>query len=118
MKELQYLNKYLHKYRGRLLLGLVTTVIAAVFKLAIPMKVGDSITIVEQKINGKITDIATVEKELFIALNTSCFTDGVYIDVAKNTVIEKPIHIINITNSNNLISNTRTLVKAPEKFFC
>ena len=66
MKELQYLNKYLHKYRGRLLLGLVTTVIAAVFKLAIPMKVGDSITIVEQKINGKITDIATVEKELFI----------------------------------------------------
>ena len=66
MKELQYLNKYLHKYRGRLLLGLVTTVIAAVFKLAIPMKVGDSITIVEQKINGKITDIATVEKELLI----------------------------------------------------
>lgn len=58
--------------------------------------------------------IATVEKELFIALNTSCFTDGVYIDVAKNIVIEKPIHIINITNSNNLISNTRTLVKAPE----
>jgi len=30
------------------------------------MKVGDSITIVEQKINGKITDIATVEKELLI----------------------------------------------------
>ena len=54
MKELQYLNKYLHKYRGRLLLGLITTVIAAVFKLAIPMKVGDSITIVEQKINGKM----------------------------------------------------------------
>ena len=66
MKELQYLNKYLHKYRGRLLLGLITTVIAAIFKLAIPMKVGDSITIVEQKINGKITDIATVEKELLI----------------------------------------------------
>ena len=66
MKELQYLNKYLHKYRGRLLLGLITTVIAAVFKLAVPMKVGDSITIVEQKINGKITDFSSVEHELLI----------------------------------------------------
>ena len=66
MKELQYLNKYLHKYRGRLLLGLITTVIAAVFKLAIPMKVGDSITIVEQKINGEITDIAIVENQLLV----------------------------------------------------
>ena len=66
MKELQYLNKYLHKYRGRLLLGLITTVVAAVFKLAVPMKIGDSVTVVEQKINGKITDIAIVEKQLFI----------------------------------------------------
>ena len=66
MKELQYLNKYLHKYRGRLLLGLITTVVAAVFKLAVPMKIGDSVTVVEQKINGKITDIAIVEKQLLI----------------------------------------------------
>ena len=66
MKELQYLNKYLHKYKGRLLLGLITTVIAAAFKLAVPMKVGDSITIVEQKINSKITDFSSVEHELLI----------------------------------------------------
>ncbi|MDG1475599.1 MAG: Fe-S cluster assembly protein SufD [Vicingaceae bacterium] len=56
--------------------------------------------------------IAKSEKEIFIALNTLCFTDGVYIDLDKNAIIEKPIHIINITNSNNLISNTRTIVKA------
>ena len=43
--------------------------------------------------------IAKSEKELFIALNTLCFTDGVYVDLDKNAVIEKPIHIINITNS-------------------
>ena len=64
MKELQYLNKYIRKYSGRLLLGLVITVIGAVFKLVVPMKVGDSVTIVEQKINGKLTDIAIVESQL------------------------------------------------------
>ncbi|PCI94521.1 MAG: Fe-S cluster assembly protein SufD [Flavobacteriales bacterium] len=63
-------------------------------------------------IKDHLGEIAKVENELFIALNTLCFTDGVYIDLDKNAVIEKPIHIINITNSNNLISNTRTIVKA------
>ena len=63
-------------------------------------------------IAAHLGEIAKAEKELFIALNTYCFTDGVSIDLDKNAVIEKPIHIINITNSNNLISNTRTIVKA------
>lgn len=56
--------------------------------------------------------IAKSEKEIFIAINTLCFTDGVYIDLDKNAVINKPIHIINITTENNLITNTRTIVKA------
>jgi ATP-binding cassette subfamily B multidrug efflux pump len=64
MKELQHLNKYLLKYRGRLFLGMFITVIATVFKLVVPMKVGDSVTIVEKKINGEITDMAFVEAEL------------------------------------------------------
>jgi Fe-S cluster assembly protein SufD len=63
-------------------------------------------------ITAHLGEIAKAEKELFIALNTLCFTDGVSIDLEKNAVIEKPIHIINITNSDNLITNTRTIVKA------
>ena len=63
-------------------------------------------------IKDHLGEIAKSEKELFTALNTLCFTDGVYIDLEKNAVIEKPIHIINITNSDHLISNTRTIVKA------
>ena len=55
--------------------------------------------------------IAKPENEIFIALNTLTFTDGVYIDLDKNTIAEKPIHIINITASNNIITNTRTIVK-------
>ncbi len=66
MKELKYLNKYLIKYRGRLLLGAVITIIATAFKLAVPMKVGDSVTIVTQYINGEITDLAFVKNQLLI----------------------------------------------------
>lgn len=63
-------------------------------------------------IKNHLGAIAKAEKEIFIALNTLCFTDGTYIDLEKNAVIEKPIHIINIVTSNNLITNTRTIVKA------
>ena len=64
MKELQYLNKYLRKYSGRLFLGMFITVVATVFKLVVPMKVGDSVNVVEKKINGEITDMAFVQSEL------------------------------------------------------
>lgn len=66
MKELKYLNKYLIKYRGRLLLGVVITIVATAFKLAVPMKVGDSITIVDQYINGEIKDLVFVKHQLLI----------------------------------------------------
>jgi ATP-binding cassette subfamily B protein len=66
MKELKFLNKYFLKYKGRLLLGVFITIIATVFKLVVPMKVGDSVTSVKQYLNGKITDISIVEKELLI----------------------------------------------------
>ena len=38
MKELQQLNLYLKKYSGKLLLGLIITIIATVFKLVVPKK--------------------------------------------------------------------------------
>ena len=66
MKELKYLNKYFLKYKGRLLLGVFITIIATVFKLVVPMKVGDSVTAVKQYMNGEITDIAVVKHELLI----------------------------------------------------
>ncbi len=64
MKELQYLNRYFIKYRGRLLLGLFITIIARIFALLAPKFIGDSITVVEKSISGEITDIALVKSEL------------------------------------------------------
>ena len=66
MKELKYLNKYFLKYKGRLILGVFITIIATVFKLVVPMKIGDSITIVKQYLNGEVTDLALVKHELLI----------------------------------------------------
>ena len=68
MKELQQLNLYLKKYSGKLVLGLIITIIATVFKLVVPKKIGDIINIIENYINGSSTDLSIVKKELFISI--------------------------------------------------
>ena len=68
MKELQELNHYLKKYGGRLLLGLIITIIATVFKLIVPKKIGDIINIIENYINGSTSDLSIVKQELFISI--------------------------------------------------
>ena len=66
MKELAYLNKYFLKYKGRLLLGVFITIIATIFKLIVPMKIGDILSIVDKYVNGEITDLAAVKSELLM----------------------------------------------------
>jgi ATP-binding cassette subfamily B protein len=66
MKELQYINRYFLKYRGRLLLGLIVTIIAAVFKLFVPIIIGDTLNIIEQYISGDGITLAEVKSELII----------------------------------------------------
>lgn len=66
MKELQYLNKYFAKYKGRLLLGILITIIAQIFALFAPKLIGNSLTVVERYIKKDITDIAFVKEELFM----------------------------------------------------
>ncbi|MFT4800468.1 MAG: ATP-binding cassette subfamily B multidrug efflux pump, partial [Flavobacteriaceae bacterium] len=68
MKELQHLNLYFKKYSGRLLLGLIITIIATVFKLIVPKKIGDIINIIENYINGSTSDLSVVKQELFISI--------------------------------------------------
>ena len=47
MRELKRLNKFLIKYKGKLLLGLLITIISRVFSLVTPRLVGDSMTTIE-----------------------------------------------------------------------
>jgi len=67
MKELKYLNKYLFKYRKKLLFGFFITVIARIFSLVAPRLIGNSLTAVEHFLKKNTeTDLASLQKILFI----------------------------------------------------
>lgn len=54
MRELRFLNRFFLKYKWRLLLGLLITAIATIFRIVVPAKIGDSIDAVQQNFNGEI----------------------------------------------------------------
>ncbi|MFD2561651.1 ABC transporter ATP-binding protein [Aquimarina rubra] len=64
MRALRHLNKYFLKYKYRLIIGLIITIIARIFAVAVPKFVGDSVDVVEQYINQSITDINEVKTGL------------------------------------------------------
>ena len=66
MKALKYLNKFFVKYRYRLIIGLITTIIARIFSLFTPRLVNKSLTIVEQYQKGIVTELSVVKNELLI----------------------------------------------------
>lgn len=63
MKSLKYLNKFFYKYRFRILIGILITIIARIFALVAPNLIGDSITIIDNYLsNGN--DPTIVKKSL------------------------------------------------------
>ena len=67
MKELERLNKFLIKYKGRLLIGLLITVISRVFSLVTPRLVGNSITSIENYL--KLNNISPDELKEILFIN-------------------------------------------------
>ena len=66
MKALLSLNKYLYKYRGRLLLGIIITMGARVFAVFTPQLIRNSTVAIEDYLNGDMVSIAEVKEELLI----------------------------------------------------
>jgi len=66
LKALKYINKYFLKYKWRLIIGILITILSKLLALKVPQIVGDSLNIVENYQDGKITDIKAVEDELLI----------------------------------------------------
>ena len=66
MKALKYLNKYLYKYRLRLFLGILITIIAKVFALQIPSLIRNSLNVVEDYQQHIITDLGIVKSQLIL----------------------------------------------------
>ena len=65
MKELKHLNKYLHKYRSKLLVGIFITIIARIFSLFVPRLIGSSLTAVEKFITSNEGTLNSI-KELML----------------------------------------------------
>ena len=61
MKALRYLNKFFVKYKKRLIIGTICTIIARILSLIVPILIGDSLDGVEKYINGETTDLQAVK---------------------------------------------------------
>ncbi len=64
MKELKYLNKYLLKYRYRLVFGILITVFSKILAVQIPSFIKNSLNIVEDYNKGLVQDLAEVKSVL------------------------------------------------------
>ncbi|MDY0779907.1 ABC transporter ATP-binding protein [Tenacibaculum sp. IB213877] len=64
MKALKYLNKYYLKYKWRLLVGIVITLLSKILSLKIPEIIKNSLNVVEDYVTGNKTDISIVKQEL------------------------------------------------------
>ncbi|MBL4624514.1 MAG: Fe-S cluster assembly protein SufD [Flavobacteriales bacterium] len=52
--------------------------------------------------------------QFFSALNTVFNTNGAFVKITKNSIVDKPIHIINITNADSAAFNPRNLFVVEE----
>ena len=90
MKELQYLNKYLSTYRGKLLLGILITIVARIFSLFTPRLVGNSMTAIERYVNAGETNTDVIQTVLLtnIALIVAAsFISGFFTFLMRQTII-------------------------------
>ena len=70
MKELKYINKYLLKYKSKLLFGIFITIIARIFSLIAPRLIGESLNTVEDFIKNKNSiDIYSLNKTLLFYIS-------------------------------------------------
>ena len=66
MKALQYLNKFLYKYRFRLITGILITIASKIFVLQIPQLISQSLKVVEDYNTNKVTSLDEVKTQLII----------------------------------------------------
>lgn len=73
---------------------------------------GLSIQIGKDIKSGVLGSIIAADRSVFSAINTVFATDAAYLNIAKNTVIEKSIQIVYISTGANTISNPRLFIDA------
>ena len=90
MKELKRLNNFLIKYKGRLILGLIITVVSRVFSLVTPRLVGDSMTSIENYLNIESVTPDELKEVLFtniILIIGASLISGFFTFLMRQTII-------------------------------
>ena len=75
-----------------------------------PKALEEHVSLIHSTFNG----IAKNNEEVFTALNTSYFHEGVFIHIPKKVKLEKSIHVIHVNTKSNVVSNVRLLIVADE----
>lgn len=89
MKELRHINKYFHKYRYRLIVGIIITIAAKIFTIYTPRFLGASINVIASKVNGEISD-DIFQKELafnILLLLGAAVIAGLFTFLMRQTII-------------------------------
>jgi ATP-binding cassette subfamily B protein len=90
MKELKFLNKFLYKYRIKLIIGFFITVTARIFALIAPNLVGNSITLIENYILSSSIDLDVLKERLVINILLiigSALIAGVFTFIMRQMII-------------------------------
>ena len=89
MKELFHLNKYFYKYRVRLFLGIIITIIAKLFTVFVPELIGSTIDIVNDQIqNGDDVELfkSNLLKNILYLIGTALIA-GFFTFIMRQTII-------------------------------
>lgn len=95
MKELKYLNKYFAKYKYKLLVGIVITIAANIFKVFTPRFIGKCINVVSDKLQGEITH-EVFKTQLAINIFTvigAALIAGGFVFLMRQTIINVSRHV-------------------------
>jgi len=91
MKELSYLNKYLVKYKGRLLLGTLFIVISNIFKVLMPEILKDATNSIKNVLdtitNYTSEDITSIAINLGLLFMLFALLNGIFLFLTRQTII-------------------------------
>ncbi len=90
MRELKFLNKFLYKYRIKLIVGFFITVAARIFALVAPNLVGNSITLIENYVLSSSIELDVLKEKLIINILLiigSAIVAGVFTFIMRQMII-------------------------------
>lgn len=91
MKELSYLNKYLVKYKGRLLLGTLFIIVSNIFKVLMPEILKDATNSIKSVLDNlsdyTSEDIGSIAISLGLLFMLYALLNGVFLFLTRQTII-------------------------------